>query len=493
MRARHARPQERAAAHSTLTRTLRPHGKPAGYGRAAAPGLASLGVAALLLATMGCARPAPVPDPVIARFESRTLTAGTVARWLVLGQPLPIETDVAEELAAHWLEMHALHARLMAGDSLAGDVWQLAMAESLRDSLIAADRLARYPDLPSRISAEVQRLERSDRALLIAHILRRADPGTRPAERELQRLAAERIRSRLASGGTWAEANAENEDEAARENAGVIGIVQPGELPDPLAAAAAALTPGAFGPVVESEFGYHILYRPRLDGEWRARLLDLVRADVHARADSVTAELLLDRAKPTLVPGALATVRALAREPWRSAARQDSLVVWSEGSLTAGDLALSLAFLSVPDRRRMIGADDGVLQGFVGAVLARHLTAADAERRGVRVSEPTRAAIEADFRTRVRAAADLLTASAGDAGGMTAEAREELRSAAVERLVEAVVARRAPLQPLPPLLVLHLLEQAEWTLNGDVLRGALDRARTLIAAAGSDAAAVSVR
>ena len=441
-------------------------------------------IATLALSLAVCAREAAPPDPVIARFGERTLTAETLARWMVLGQPMPLESDVAEELAIHWLELTVFDARLAAGDSLGGDAWRTAMVEAIRDSVIATDRAGRFPDLAARVAAETEQLARTDRARLIAHVLRRADAGTRAAERELQRLSAERIRARLVAGGTWAEANAENEDEASRDNAGVIGIIRGGDLPEPLAGAVTALAPGGVSAIVESGFGFHILHRPRIEGEWRDRLAALVRAELVARADSMTAQSLVDDARVRFPAQNIATVRALAREPWRSAWRPDTIAVWVDGAVTAGDVARSLAFLPARARRALIAADDREVSGFAFDIVVRELLGREAERRGAAPDAGVLAGIEAAFRAQIRVVADRLASAGSAADGLRRGVRDELRRFAVDRHLEAVVARRTTMDALPPLLVVQMLEGQDWMLDPDAIRAALDRARQLMATAG---------
>ncbi len=441
------------------------------------------------LAAAGCVdSPSPGPDPDVAHFGEHSLPASTLAHWLVLGQPLPLETGVAEELARHWLELVALREHLRGADSLAADALRAAIADAIRDSAIAADRAERFPDLPARVAAETDRLVRSNTERLIAHVLRRADSGTRTAERELQRLSAERIRARLLAGGSWAEANAENEDEEAGARGGVIGLIAPGDLPAPLDSAAASLQPGGFSEVIQSGFGFHVLYRPRIEREWRARLADIAADLLIARADSIVTDELMRGAEIELAPGVAATLRALAREPWRSAARADTLARSANRAWTAGAAARGLAHLPVGARRALIASPDDGIRSFLFDLIARDLIA-DAAAGRAAPDAATIGAIERTVRDRIRSVITNLERNSGAESAPAAAVRAELRTGAVEWYLEAIVARRASLEPLPATLVLHLLDDAAWVLNTDLLDRAVERARHLIEAANAGAVA----
>jgi peptidyl-prolyl cis-trans isomerase D len=92
------------------------------------------------------------------------------------------------------------------------------------------------------------------------HILLRVEPGA-PAETvEARRKQAEEIRARLVGGEDFAElASSLSEDPGSKESGGDLGFFKRGQMVKPFEDAAFALAPGELGPVVRSDFGFHVL------------------------------------------------------------------------------------------------------------------------------------------------------------------------------------------------------------------------------------------
>ena len=55
---------------------------------------------------------------VVVRVDDQELTVDRLAQLLILGQPLPLQLGVAEEIARHWIDVTALSQRAALGDSL---------------------------------------------------------------------------------------------------------------------------------------------------------------------------------------------------------------------------------------------------------------------------------------------------------------------------------------------------------------------------------------
>ncbi len=61
----------------------------------------------------GCRAPSDAPPA--ARIDGRTLTVDALAHWMVLGQPLPLDSATAHGLARHWVEVTAVVQALARG------------------------------------------------------------------------------------------------------------------------------------------------------------------------------------------------------------------------------------------------------------------------------------------------------------------------------------------------------------------------------------------
>jgi hypothetical protein len=421
-------------------------------------------------------------EPVVARAGERAFTSEALAQLLVLGQPLPLEAGVAEELSRHWLGLTLVTERWAGGDSLlsASDA-DGAMAFALRDSAVAELRRQEFPDYTERVRRRAAAVSWATEPRLVAHVLRRAGPESRPEERELQRRSAERLLAGLRSGRPWAWANGENEDRTSQPLGGTIGLVVPGQLPPVLDEAAFALEVDAYSPVIESPFGYHILYRPRPTGVWRERLEAITAERIGAEIDSVLLEEVKARGAFSLVAGATATARAVVRDPWRAAGRGDTLALMGDGALTSGDFAAFAAILPAETRSGLATAEEADVAWFVASVTEKLSLWRLAEARGIRPRPQAIDALRRAYRDDIRALAeDLAAAAAMDGLMLTAVEARQLASRRVIQALESIAARRSELRPVPPLLMLRLLEQSDWSFDASAIGPALERARVLI-------------
>lgn len=434
----------------------------------------------------GCdGAPGEVAEPVVARAGDRVFTSEALAHLLVLAQPLPLESAVAEELSRHWLGLTLVSARWAGGDSLLSALEaDAAMSFALRDSSLAELRRQTFPDYETRIETRAAALGGATEPRLIAHVLRRAGPESRPEERELQRRSAERLLAGLRAGRPWSWANEENEDGAARPSGGMIGLIGRGELPPELDGAAFRLEPGSYSDVIESAYGYHILYRPPPQGEWRLRLTSLAADRVAAEIDSVLLEQVRVAGSLAVQPGATATARSIVRDPWRAVGRADTLARLGEAALTAGQFAGFAAVLPADSRSSLAMAGESDVAWFVTTVTEKQSLWQLAEKRGIRVSADAIEALRGSYRADMRSlAADLARAAALDGMDLTAAEMRELRNRRVIQALEGIAARRMNLRPVPPLLMLRLLEQSDWTFDPSAIGPAIQRARILINAA----------
>lgn len=112
---------------------------------------------------------------------------------------------------------------------------------------------------------------------------------------------------------------------------------------------------------------------------------------------------------------------------------------------------------------------------FLDEIAVRELRAQDAERDGLRIDENTDTALRRSHAEEVG-----YWLAALDGGGSAGPTQE-----AVERHMEALVARRIPARSLPVLFEAWLLGRAEWSLSRAGLDRAVAQARLMLEGAGS--------
>jgi hypothetical protein len=422
----------------------------------------------------------------VARFDGRTLASARLAEILVLAQPLPLDEPTAMELVHHWLEVSLIAARAAAGDSLLdGATIDAAMAPELREQRIAQLFEASAAAAEDRARAMWDSVYDAGEIRLLEHVFRRVAPSARPGEKEVQRVTAGQIHQRLVDGGSWSAAVSQSEDPDSRNQDGRIGLVRRGQLPPAFEAAAFALRPGGISPVVETDFGFHIIRRPSLAAA-RPAFIRLLADEMEAAAEAGAGARLVAAARLVVDADAAERTRALARDPWSAAlGREDVLARSDRGALRADETARALLLLSPSTRAGLSRASDIEVEGFLRELVLRDLLLAEADT-GITVNEAGRQAIGERYRAAIeavwRAAAVAPDSLAVAAAGVE---RDRLAEQRVDRYIEAVAARRTDLAAVPPLLTIRLLGTVDWEIDAAALTDAIESARRMLAAAES--------
>jgi PPIC-type PPIASE domain len=442
-------------------------------------------VALLILVLLSACRAETRTAPA-ARIGSSELSAERLAGILVLSQPLPLERDVAGELAREWVNAMAVAMRSAAGDSLMEpDLIAEATWLDRRSALVDAWLRERSPD-PRREAARIaDSVYAAGDVRLFAHIFKRVGPETRPEEKDLQRVAMIRIREALIAGGAWRDANRESDDESSRAAGGIIGLVRSGDLVPEFERAAFALKPGQLSPVVETRYGYHIIHRPTLR-EARSIFIDLLSRERAVRADSLYSEELLVTHGAGFAQDAMSRSRSVAHDPWQALNATADIAKWDSGVFSEGDLARYLVHYPAAERAQLATATDEEVESFVRPLVAETLVMLQAEREGRVLPDSVLEGLRARYAESLGsllAAADIARASLAVAGD--AAARQALAARRVDEYMEAVASRRKDLQPVPPLLAAKLEGPGDG-INADGLDAAVARARTLIDAANAN-------
>src|SRR5262249_61955116 len=94
------------------------------------------------------------------------------------------------------------------------------------------------------------------------HILIMVPPGSTPAKQDSLRKKAEGIRGQVTTANFADMAKRYSNDSASGRRGGDLGAFRREEMVKPFADAVAALKPGEISPLVETQFGYHIIQRP---------------------------------------------------------------------------------------------------------------------------------------------------------------------------------------------------------------------------------------
>ena len=437
-----------------------------------------------LIATVGCGALSDAftahPD-VVVRVDDTELTVGRFAELLVLGQPLPLTPAVADELARHWVNVTALARRSASGDSLMDTTTVLeSMWLEKRQSLLSVFHGEMFADRDPVTPEAVDSAYRVGDMRLLAHVLRRVTPESTAEEKGQQLAMALRLRDGLMSDTSWEEANEENEDETARANNGSLGIVKRGQTVPRFENAAYALAPGELSNVVETEFGYHIIYRPLLD-EVRETYAAYLQEEVSARLDSAYGEELLEAKAVEVRPTAPAAVREIAGAPARSLESSQVLATYDGGRFTTGQLARWLLYIPATTYEQLLAAPDDQISNFTRQFVLQELLWEQADRAGVEMTDSLYSVIERKYREGLQGVWDVVGLWPDSLAtlGATSTDREAIARNRVDGYFEAIAARRIPLRPILPFLAERLRREVKWEIFPAGIDAALELAARL--------------
>jgi len=93
----------------------------------------------------------------------------------------------------------------------------------------------------------------------VRHILVAKAPGDDDKVKEGKKAKAEDLRKQIIAGADFAEIAKKNSDCPSKENGGDLGVFSRGEMVKPFEDAAFSQELKAIGPVIETEFGFHII------------------------------------------------------------------------------------------------------------------------------------------------------------------------------------------------------------------------------------------
>lgn len=428
--------------------------------------------AAWLAACRGDARP---EADVAARAGASTLTVERLAALAASAPDLPLRSDVVESLAMRWVEFSLLGYRAAAGDRLEARRTILDVAwPDVRAAVADSFRTVRLAGRVRVTPAQVDSAFGAPDARFLKQVLKQVPASATARQRDSLRTVLAGVRGRLVAGGSWEEANAQNDDLRSRGANGALGLVRRGETVPVFERAAFALAPGQFSGIVETGLGFHLIYRPRLD-EVRDAFAAALAARLAEPLDASFAAQLLGGRHARLAAGVPEAVRFTVAEPLRARGMDVVLATYDGGAFTVGDLARYLQFLPAGFHQQVLAAPDAQLVELTRSFVLRELEWREAARTGVTLPEVRYQQIAAAYTEQVdRILAgtgldpDSLAAIAATHGG-----RREAAAQRVDRYLAAALRDPRMAAALPPGLASYLLERAAWEVSPQGVEKAL--------------------
>jgi hypothetical protein len=422
---------------------------------------------------------------VVATAAGQQLTAERIANMLGPAKQVPLRREIVDRVAEMWVDYQLLGQAMASGDSLLDNAtfeaasWPQmvqAIANIYHDSVIVGARPTAH---------QVDSAFNGSGVRYVSHILVAVRQDTTDAVKAAKRRLAEGYLEQLRRGADFAQlAGRVSDDPGSKANGGSLGLVTRGVMVKAFEDGAFALKPGETTPaLVQSSFGYHIIWRPTLDqvrDSFTTRLADLLAA----HQDSVYLDSLTNRTGIKVRGSAPQIVRSAASNLRAAKGRSRTLATWRGGSLEERGFATWLQAFPPQTRQMVAQAPDSTLNDFVKSIARNEMLIRAAKVRGIHLPAELRDTMRAHYR------ADLLAMTAGmgvakDSLTADSASRGTPLSAIAARHVDAYFTAitnnpgTRQYYEVPPFLADLLRSRMRWDINPAGVDRALDRARNL--------------
>jgi len=322
-----------------------------------------------------------------ARAGSQELTVERLSK-LLDESGAPPRKEVASAIANAWADYQSLGQAAATGDTV---VSQAQMDSSLW-AAVASIKARKYYEIVSKNwagatdTAAARKAYDNGDVLAASHILL----VTRGAPDDMKKIAkakADQLRGQVNASNFAQLARTNSMDRASAARGGSLGVFRKGQMVPQFEQALLALKPGEISPVIETEFGYHIIRRPTFD-EVKNDVIQATQGAAMQSAESTFVTKLQEGGKINMRNDAAPTARLVIADP--EAHRTDDAALASSvaGTFTAGDLAKWLGTFPpmtlAQQRQALQQAPDSVVMFFVKNFVTNQLVlrAADSAHVG---------------------------------------------------------------------------------------------------------------
>jgi len=430
----------------------------------------------------------------LSAHTDRVATAGdaelTVPR---LGQLIgksraPVRKDIAKSIASVWVDYQLLGLAAAENDSLTD---AKAIDEAMWPA-IANLKARKWYEQVSRTwgtedSAAAQSKYASGEILAANHILLLTQ-GMNPAQKADVRKKIDALRAGVNVSNFAATATANSQDQGSARRGGSLGIFPKGQMVPEFERGLTSLRPGQISPVVETNYGYHIIHRPTYD-QVKTDLLRASKGRTMVVAESTYLAKLEAAGKIDVKKEAVPTVRALGADP--DAHRNDKTVLATStaGSLTTSRLIGWLETLqpnaNILDQIKQ--APDSVIVSLVRNFVKNELILKQADSAKVQIDTTELANLRRSFSTAVTSAWTQLNVAPSSlaTSAKSEKEREVLARGRIDEYFDKMVAEQAPFVPVPTPIANVLRDKYKYSINQTGIDRAVEEAAKVRNAADS--------
>jgi hypothetical protein len=434
---------------------------------------------------------------VVARAGSQELSVERLGNLLGNAKiPVPVNRETATILADIWSGYQQLAYAAAHNDTLTD---KKAIDKALAP-MMNMQKLQRFMDSVHKTfstdsGGEAAYNQAAGGLLAARHILigfKNPQVPATQAEKDSLKKKAAALRPQVTPANFADMAKKHSTEPAAAQSGGSLGVFPRAAMIPQFSEAVSALKPGEISQPVETQYGYHIIYRlpySEVKNEFAAAY-----SQVSGRvADSVYMAKLSTEANVQVKDNAVSTIKNVAKDPAKHRDDKGTLATYKGGEMTVADF---LGWLETfPPQNRILDripqAPDSVLKPFVKQLAQQQVLLGRAETAKVQIPEQDRTAMYNEVGslvTNVWNALGVDPKMLADSAKSTSE-KERLAASRVDGYLDRMMAGQAQALSAPPALKKILDAKYEASVNQAGIDRALERATRVRASADSAKAA----
>lgn len=275
---------------------------------------------------------------VVAKAADQQLTISHLAN-LMGASKAPLRKEVANAIVDAWVDYHLVGEAAAHNDSLRDTkkideaMWAIYANIKARKWYDQVSKTWKTPD-----SASAEAAYNNGSMLAASHILLLTNKDTSAAGKAAVKKKIDALRAQVTPANFAEMARKNSQDPGSAVRGGSLGVFPRGAMVPEFDKAAAALKPGEISPVVQTQYGYHIIRRPSF-AEVKGEFVKSMQQGGMQAAESTYLANVERSAKVEVKSGTAAAIRAVVEYPNGHRSDKTVLATSSIGKFTAADLA----------------------------------------------------------------------------------------------------------------------------------------------------------
>ncbi|HEU4642779.1 MAG TPA: peptidylprolyl isomerase [Gemmatimonadaceae bacterium] len=452
----------------------------------------TLAVAAALITTLaaceGFKEAMTAHVDVAAKAGSQELSVDRLGT-LLSQSKVPVTPEIAKAVTNLWVNYQLLGDAAAHGDSLNDP----KLVDDALWPIIAQERVGKWHDQIAKTFSGIDTTNVANRyaqgeLLAARHILLMVPPNATAAQKDSIRKKAEAIRAQATSANFAELARNNSQDPSSAQRGGDLGVFPKGVVVKEFQDAVLALKPGEISPVVQTQYGYHIIRRSTFP-EVKEEFTRAVNEGALRSADSVYLDKLEASGDIHINNDAVSVMRSAAKD-LDAHAKDDAVLATSKaGKLTVGRL---VKWVDAYPQKAQIeqglqSAPDSLVTKFLKNVLRNELVLRQADSANVQLDPKEMDELHGRFAQAVGQIWERLGVSPkelADSAKTDAE-RERIAAAHIDGFLDRLMAQQVGFVPVPDPVQSVVRAKYEWSVNQAGLDRAVEKATKERAAADS--------